>query len=87
MSQQLDSSPITVIVNYFYSKMLVFLILKQVELKNFATDIGRICLKTQRQKKYQLLDLSPNQLEDLIKITNNLVPTGFDLQFCFNNSP
>ena len=44
--------------------------LKQVPSKNYTIDSGDICLKIQKQKKCQLLDLSPNQLGGLIKIDN-----------------
>ena len=44
--------------------------LKQVPSKNYTIDSGDICLKIQKQKKCQLLDLSPNQLDGLIKIDN-----------------
>ena len=46
------------------------LFLKQVPSKNYTIDSGDICLKIQKQKKCQLLDLSPNQLDGLIKIDN-----------------
>ena len=61
---------------------MVSLNLKQVQSKNFTIDSGDICLKIQRQKKCQLLDLSPNQLEGLIKINiNKLIPWGLDRHY------
>ena len=44
--------------------------LKQVPSKNYTIDSGDICRKIQKQKKCRLLDLSPNQLDGLIKIDN-----------------
>ena len=49
--------------------------------ENYTIDNGDVCLKIQRLKKYQLLGLSPNQLDGQIKINNKLVPRGFDPQF------
>jgi len=54
--------------------------LKQVQSKNYTIVIGGICLKIQRQKKWQLLGLTPNQLDGLIKITNSF-PDVLTLSF------